>query len=77
MKGYIDAGDRVISVSEVEFGVAGLVLNNDGCGRCHVRLDNGKKMSCLNGCHLIREGDSLPNRPYPNDGHQFDAYLIR
>ena len=65
--GFIDKGDRVVIKSDghpngfggqvltEHKGKHGLVLSNDGFGRCSVLLDDGKAVDCWNGADLERE----------------------
>jgi hypothetical protein len=64
---YIDAGDRVIVKSDghpngfggqvltAHKGKHGIVVSNDGFGRCAVLLDDGVTVDAWNGADLERE----------------------
>ena len=58
--GYKDAGDRVIVVNRVAFGIHGTVYINDGFGEVVVDLDDGRTFQGYEERDLIYEDEELP-----------------
>ena len=64
MSDYPDVGDRVVIVSDGHpngfggqdlssvRGERGIIVSNDGWGRCLVRLDSGREVDAWNGADL-------------------------
>jgi hypothetical protein len=61
--GYIDRGDRVKVRNVKAFGAHGIVISNNGWGRCEVRLDDGRTLDFMNVRDLIYEDEELTGEP--------------
>lgn len=65
MSDYIDSGDRVVVTGNARVlgsdnltdhqGKHGLVIGNDGWGKCSVQLDDGSYITAWNDADLTRE----------------------